>query len=168
MKKGFGFAIGSAKKLAASLMGPQMIIAGIVAVLALAVAGFSKLDAAAKTFRDETGLTNSQMVGLDTTIQSVAMSNAQLGVSMEDVAKAAADFTNQFEGLMVPSQEVLGNVTAIEKNFGVSAKTQAGVNQLFQDMAGLSAEAAQYQVSQVTQAANLAGVAPDRVLKRYC
>ena len=84
---------------------------------------------------------------------------------MEDVAKAAADFTNQFEGLMVPSQEVLGNVTAIEKNFGVSAKTQAGVNQLFQDMAGLSAEAAQYQVAQVTQAANLAGVAPDRVLK---
>ena len=165
MKKGFGFAIGSAKTLAASLMGPQMIIAGIVAVLALAVASFSKLDAAAKTFRDETGLTNSQMQGLDTTIQSVAMSNAQLGVSMEDVAKAAADFTNQFEGLMVPSQEVLGNVTAIEKNFGVSAKTQAGVNQLFQDMAGLSAEAAQYQVAQVTQAANLAGVAPSRVLE---
>lgn len=165
MKKGFGFAIGSAKTLAASLMGPQMIIAGIVAVLALAVASFSKLDAAAKTFRDETGLTNSQMQGLDTTIQSVAMSNAQLGVSMEDVAKAAAEFTNQFEGLMVPSQEVLGNVTAIEKNFGVSAKTQAGVNQLFQDMAGLSAEAAQYQVAQVTQAANLAGVAPSRVLE---
>ena len=66
-------------------MGPQLIIAGIVAVLALAVAGFSKLDAAAKTFRDETGLTNSQMVGLDATIQSVAISNAQLGVSMEDV-----------------------------------------------------------------------------------
>ena len=165
MKKGFGFAIGSAKNLAAALMGPQLIIAGIVAVLALAVAGFSKLDAAAKAFRDETGLTNSQMVGLDASIQSVAISNAQLGVSMEDVAKAAADFTNQFEGLMVPSQEVLGNVTAIEKNFGVSAKTQAGVNQLFQDMAGLSAEAAQFQVAQVTQAANLAGVAPDRVLR---
>ena len=52
---------------------------------------------------------------------------------------------------MVPSQEVLGNVTAIEKNFGVSAKTQAGVNQLFQDMAGLSAEATfQFQSSSNT------------------
>ena len=156
-------------KVMALLANPMVLaglaIAGVAAAIAVVVSAFSKLDAAAKTFRDETGLTNSQMVGLDATIQSVAISNAQLGVSMEDVAKAAADFTNQFEGLMVPSQEVLGNVTAIEKNFGVSAKTQAGVNQLFQDMAGLSAEAAQFQVAQVTQAANLAGVAPDRVLR---
>ena len=156
-------------KVMALLANPMVLaglaIAGVAAAIAVVVSAFSKLDAAAKTFRDETGLTNSQMVGLDATIQSVAISNAQLGVSMEDVAKAAADFTNQFEGLMVPSQEVLGNVTAIEKNFGVSAKTQAGVNQLFQDMAGLSAEAAQYQVAQVTQAANLAGVAPSRVLE---
>ena len=157
------------RSLMALLANPMVLagiaIAGVVAGIALLVSAFSKLDAAAKAFREETGLTNSQMVGLDTTIQSVAISNAQLGVSMEDVAKAAADFSNQFEGLMVPSQEVLGNVTAIEKNFGVSAKTQAGVNQLFQDMAGLSAEAAQFQVAQVTQAANLAGVAPDRVLR---
>ena len=158
---------GSALKamLSNPLLLAGLAIAGIAAGVALLVSAFSKLDGAAKAFREETGLTNSQMVGLDATIQSVAISNAQLGVSMEDVAKAAADFTNQFEGLMVPSQEVLGNVTAIEKNFGVSAKTQAGVNQLFQDMAGLSAEAAQYQVAQVTQAANLAGVAPSRVLE---
>ena len=165
MKKGFGFAIGSAKTLAASLMGPQMIIAGIVAVLALAVAGFSKLDAAAKAFREETGLTNSQMVGLDSTIKSVSMNNAALGVSMEDVSKAAAEFTKEFEGLMIPSAAVLDNVTALEKNFGVAASTQAKVNSLFQETAGLSAEAAQFQIAQVTQAANLAGVAPTRVLE---
>ena len=159
-------AAGSTAKAFTLLINPvTLLIVGIAALVGFAVAGFAKMDAAAKTFRNETGLTNSQMQGLDTTIQNVAMSNAQLGVSMEDVAKAAADFTNQFEGLMVPSQEVLGNVTAIEKNFGVAASTQAKVNSLFQETAGLSAEAAQFQIAQVTQAANLAGVAPTRVLE---
>ena len=153
----------------AALANPMVLagiaIAGIAAGVALVISAFSKLDAAAKAFREETGLTNSQMVGLDSTIKNVSMNNAALGVSMEDVSKAAAEFTKEFEGLMIPSQGVLENVTALEKNFGVAASTQAKVNSLFQETAGLSAEAAQYQIAQVTQAANLAGVAPTRVLE---
>lgn len=165
LSNGFKMAAGSVRAMTAALMGPQLIIAGIVAILAVAVAGFVKLDEAAKEFRNTTGLTNSQMKGLNQTIQNVTISNAALGVSAEKVAKAAAEFTNQFEGLMIPSESVLKNVTALEKNFGVTASTQAKVNALFQEQAGLSAEAAQYQVAQVTQAANLAGVAPTRVLQ---
>ena len=153
----------------AALANPMVLagiaIAGIAAGIALVISAFSKLDAAAKAFREETGLTNSQMVGLDSTIKNVSMNNAALGVSMEDASKAAAEFTKEFEGLMIPSQGVLENVTALEKNFGVAASTQAKVNSLFQETAGLSAEAAQYQIAQVTQAANLAGVAPTRVLE---
>tara|TARA_Y100000768_G_scaffold267242_1_gene204152 strand:+ start:1778 stop:4102 length:2325 start_codon:yes stop_codon:yes gene_type:complete len=157
------------RSLMALLANPMVLagiaIAGIAAGIALVISAFSKLDAAAKAFREETGLTNSQMVGLDSTIRSVSVNNAALGVSMEDVSKAAAEFTKEFEGLMIPSAAVLDNVTALEKNFGVTASTQAKVNSLFQETAGLSAEAAQFQVAQVTQAANLAGVAPTRVLE---
>ena len=137
----------------------------LLAVLALAFKGFASLDNAAKSFRNETGLLNSQTEGLASNIAEVTMQTAALGASAEDVAQAAASFTNTFEGVVQPSKETLKNVVALEKNFGVAADGAAKVNLMFQSIGGLSEQAAQALVSQTAQAAALVGVAPDKVIK---
>ena len=137
----------------------------LLAVLALAFKGFASLDNAAKSFRNETGLLNSQTEGLSSNIAEVTMQTAALGASAEDVAQAAASFTNTFEGVVQPSKETLKNVVALEKNFGVAADGAAKVNLMFQSIGGLSEQAAQALVSQTAQAAALVGVAPDKVIK---
>ena len=154
------------KQVAARIGGLSKLFAGlaVVAFFAIALAGFSKVEAAARSFRDETGLLRSQTQGLETDIKNVTASTAALGASAEDVAKAASEFTKAFEGLEQPSAAVLENIVALEKNFGVQASTAASVNAQFQQLAGLSAEAAQFQTTQVVQAAKLAGVAPQKVL----
>ena len=154
------------KQVAARIGGLSKLFAGlaVIAFFAIAIAGFSKVEAAARSFRDETGLLRSQTQGLETDIKNVTASTAALGASAEDVAKAASEFTKAFEGLEQPSAAVLENIVALEKNFGVQASTAASVNAQFQQLAGLSAEAAQFQTTQVVQAAKLAGVAPQKVL----
>ena len=137
----------------------------LVAILALAFKGFAALDGAGKSFRNETGLLNSQTKGLSDNIASVTMQTAALGASAEDVAQAAAAFTNEFEGVVQPSKETLANIVALEKNFGVAAEGAVKVNKIFQSIGGLSEQASQALVSQTVEAAKLVGVAPDRVIK---
>lgn len=136
----------------------------LLAVLALAFKGFASLDNAAKGFREETGLLNSQTEGLSANIAAVTLQTAALGASAEDVAKAAAAFTNEFAGVVQPSKETLANVVALEKNFGVASSSAAKVNEIFQSIGGLSERAAQALVSQTVQAAKLVGVAPNKVI----
>ena len=154
------------KQVAARIGGLSKLFAGlaVVAFFAIALAGFSKVEGAARSFRDETGLLRSQTQGLETDITNVTASTAALGASAADVANAATEFTKAFEGLEQPSAAVLENVVALEKNFGVQASTAAAVNAQFQQLSGLSAEAAQFQATQVVQAAKLAGVAPQKVM----
>ena len=156
----------SVKSLTKRLGGVQKLMGGLflAAIFAVAFMGFSKVEAAARSFRDETGLLRSQTQGLETDITNVTASTAALGASAEDVAKAATEFTKAFEGLEQPSAAILENVVALEKNFGVQASTAAAVNAQFQQLSGLSAEAAQFQATQVVQAAKLAGVAPQKVM----
>ena len=136
----------------------------LLAVLALAFKGFASLDNAAKGFREETGLLNSQTEGLSANIAAVTIQTSALGASAEDVAKAAAAFTNEFAGVVQPSKETLANVVALEKNFGVASSSAAKVNEIFQSIGGLSERAAQALVSQTVQAAKLVGVAPNKVI----
>tara|TARA_R100000008_G_scaffold86447_1_gene79586 strand:+ start:12992 stop:15094 length:2103 start_codon:yes stop_codon:yes gene_type:complete len=146
-------------------LGPMFIAMGLLAALALAFVGFQKLEGAAKAVREETGLLNSQTKGLKGDIAAVTKGTAGLGASMEDVGKAAAAFINEFEGIGKPSKEVLESTVALEKNFGVAAADGAKLNSIFQQLGGLSAEAAQYQVEFTTQLAAAAGVAPSKVIK---
>ena len=142
----------------------EVAAAAAAALVGVGIIAFKKLADATKAFREETGLLRSQTQGLETDIKNVTASTAALGASAEDVAKAASEFTKAFEGLEQPSAAVLENIVALEKNFGVQASTAASVNAQFQQLAGLSAEAAQFQTTQVVQAAKLAGVAPQKVL----
>ena len=153
------------KSLGPLLANPYVLAAAaIAAMLGAGLIAFKKLADASKEFRNETGLLRSQTEGVDTAIFKSYKSTVLLGASMDEVAKVAAQFTNTFEGLVTPSKEVLTSVVALNKNFGVATQNAIGANQVFQNMAGLSAEQAQYQVQQVALASQLAGVAPDRVL----
>lgn len=153
----------------AALANP-MVLAGI-AVAAVAagiislVGSFIKLDEAGKSFRNETGLLNSQTGTLAKNIKEVKLQSAALGASYEDIAQAAAAFTNVFEGTVQPSKEVLANVVTLEKNFGVAADGAAKVNLMFQSIGGLSETAAQSLITSTAEAAKLVGVSPDRVIK---
>jgi hypothetical protein len=163
-------ALGSAgstagRSLLAAFAGPQAIIAAIVIGLAASVLAFYQISAAAKEFREETGLLNSQTVGLDKQINDVYKSTVGLGASMSDISKAASTFVNEFEGLDRPSNDVLKSMTVLNKNFGVSLENGAKLNKIFQNMTGLSAEQSQYMVGMVTRMADTANVAPDRVIK---
>lgn len=159
-----GAASGLGASLTAALTSPLVIIGLIVAALALGVKRFSEIDSAAKSFREETGLLNSQTQGLQQNIQSISTDFATLGVAAEDVAKAASSFTTEFSGLEQPSKSVLSSMVALNKNFGISLSQGAELNKVFQNIGGLSAEQSQLLVGQTAQMAKLAGVAPSKVL----
>ena len=154
----------SMSSLAGALMGPQAIIAGIVALLALGVLAMFRVEKAAKAFREETGLLNSQTQQMEQNINSVYIQTAGLGASMEDVAKAAADFTNEFGGIEQPAANTMKSMMVLSKNFGVSTQDAAKLNKAFQNMSGMSEEVAQSNLESLTHLAKQAGVAPGKVM----
>jgi len=155
----------SMSSLAASLAGPQAIIAVIVAIAAAGVIAFYKVSKAAKDFRNETGLLNSQTEDLESKFAAVAKNTAVIGGNIEDASKAASTFSNQFTGTQEASKAVLTSMVAMEKSFGVSAESQAKVNEQFQLMSGASAATAQNMIQTTIAAAEAAGVAPAAVMK---
>lgn len=142
-----------------------LAIVAIGAALAVGIARFKAIDEAAAKFREQTGLLASQTGETQRNIQYISRDMAGLGVSAEDVASAASDFTNEFEGLEQPSRGVLESMVSLNKNFGVSNADAARLNKTFQNMAGYSAEQAQYMINTTAQMAKQAGVAPSKVLK---
>jgi hypothetical protein len=144
-----------------------LILAGVAlaAVIYLGVQRFKELDAAALQFRQSTGLLVSQTGNLVSNIRSVSTDFANLGASAEDIATAAADFTNEFSGLEQPSKQVLGSMIALNKNFGIGTKEASELNKIFQNIGGLTATQSQYLIGQTSEMAKMAGVAPDKVIK---
>ena len=160
-----GAAGGLGTSLMAALTSPLVIIGLIVGALALGAKRFSEIDSAAKSFRDTTGLLNSQTTGLKQNIESISKDFATLGVSAEDVGKAAGAFTTEFSGIEQPSKAVLGSMVALNKNFGIGVEQGAQLNKVFQNIGGLTAEQSQALIGQTVQMAKMAGVAPGQVIK---
>lgn len=163
--KGVKMMSGSISTLAKSLFGPQAIIVAIVAALAMGLKRFKELDAAAQEFRESTGLLNSQTYQTQQNIQNISRDMAMLGVSASDVAKAAADFTNEFDGLEQPSEAVLSSMVALNKNFGIGTQEAAQLNKIFQTMGGLTEAQSQSLINSTAEMAKMAGVAPSKVIK---
>ena len=159
-------AAGGLGKSLSFLANPYVLLAA--AVLAVALAGvyaFYKMSAAAKQFREETGLLNSQTVGLEAQIGRVYSATAPLGASMEDVSKAASSFSQAFDGLQQPTDATVESLVVMNKNFGIGAEEAAKVNKVMQNLGGLSQAAAGYMTMQVVEMSKLAGVAPSKVIK---
>lgn len=155
---GLRAAAGAARVLLGALAGPLAIIYGIYKGLTLAYERFQNLDAAAKSFRVNTGLTANLTGETAKNIDYVSTRMARVGASAEDVATAAADFTNQFNGLQQPSKTVLSSMVALNKSFGIATKDAAEVNQIFQNIGGLTATQSQYLTNMTAQMSAIAGV----------
>ena len=155
----------SMSSLAASLAGPQAIIAVIVAIAAAGIIAFYKVSAAAKSFRKETGLLNSQTGDLESKFANVASSTAEFGGNIEQASSAASTFSNQMKGTQQASEAVLSSMVAMENSFGVSIDAQAKVNEQFQLMSGVSADTAQSMIQTVIAAADVAKVSPAAVMQ---
>ena len=154
----------AAARIALMLAGPQAIIAAIVAVLALGVMRMYQIEAAADAFKKSTGLLNNDTKDIQRQISKINADYAQIGVSAEDVAEYAAAFNNAFHGTQRASDAVLGSMAVLNKNFGVAVEDQTKLNHLFQSSAHLTQEQAQYMIGSVVAAADLANVAPTKVI----
>jgi hypothetical protein len=150
----------------AFLANPYVLLAAaVLAVAAVGVLAFYKMSAAAKQFRTETGLLNSQTKDLEAQIGRVYATTAPLGASMEDVSLSATAFSKEFSGIEMASDEVLGSMVTLNKNFGVGVEEASKLNKVFQNIGGLSAEQSQILIGQTVQMAKLANVAPSQVIK---
>jgi hypothetical protein len=163
MSAGFGQL---SKTLGPLLSNPYTAAAlAALAFMSIGVLAFYKVSAAAKQFREQTGLLTSQTKGLETQIVNVYSKTVALGASMDDVAFAAAMFNTEFSGIEMASEEVLTSMITLNKNFGVGVEEGIKLNKIFQNIGGLSAEQSQILIGTVTSMADLAKVAPSKVIK---
>jgi hypothetical protein len=102
---------------------------------------------------------------LEAQIGRVYSATAPLGASMEDVSKAASSFSQAFDGLQQPTDATVASLVVMNKNFGVGVEEAAKVNKVMQNLGGLSQAAAGYMSMQVVKMSQLAGVAPQKVMK---
>jgi hypothetical protein len=158
-------AAGAARLFAGALLTPVGIAYMLYKAFSLGLERFKELDAAAQSFRENTGLLNSQTQGLQQTISSVSVEYANLGVTAADVANAAAEFTNAFDGLQQPAKETVESLVIMNKNFGVGFTEASKVNKVFQNMGGLSEAQAQSLSMSVVEMSKLANVAPQKVMQ---
>ena len=147
------------KALAAGA-GPMVIIAAIAVA---ALKAFTDLDASAKSFRDSTGMTNTQMEGMKSQANQLNGEFASAGVTAEKVFDTMAALKSEFSDINKFSTEVVGSLTLLNTNFGVSAENAGKVQGIFEQIGGLSSNTAASVQMQVAQMANLAGVAPAKV-----
>ena len=160
LKSSIGFAKGLGNAIKAG-MGPLFLIGG---VLALAISSFKELDESAKKFRETTGLTNSQMESIRSDANQITGEFGNLGVNAEKVFDTVAALKSEFGDTVKFSKETTAALTVLNANFGVSADTAAKVQSQFEAIGGVSAETAASLQMQVANMANLAGVAPAKVL----
>ena len=157
--------IGFAKSLGNAIKGGlgPLFLAG--AVLAAALKSFLGLEESAKKFREETGLTNSQMEGIRSQANQITQEFAETGLAAEDVFNTMSALTKEFSDVARFSNEVLAGLTLLNKNFGVSAESAGKVQGIFEQIGGLSSETATSVQLQVANMAKLAGVAPAKIFE---
>ena len=141
------------------------VFAILVAVIGSAVKLFEQLDESAAKFREETGLTRSQMEGLNQTVTNVIANYAHLGIEAGDVFNVVSALKEEFADFAQFSEAVVSSIAVLGANFGVAATDAAKVQNIFESIGGLSAETAANVQLQVVEMANLAGVAPAKVMK---
>ena len=150
--------------LGIAIAGVALIITGFISLVKRGYERFKELEEAGRSFRDTTGLLNSQTSKLVGNIQTISRDMATLGASAEDVSKAAADFSNEFAGIEQPSKAVLSSMVMLNKNFGIGTAEASKLNKVFQNLGDLSAEQSQALIGQTASMAKMAGVAPQQVI----
>jgi hypothetical protein len=162
---GLQSAIGGAKKLGTAMkagMGPLFLLG---AVLVAALKSFTGLEEGAKKFREETGLTNSQMKDIRSQANQITQEFAKTGLEAEDVFNTIAALKSEFSDIAGFSDEVVAGLTLMNVNFGISTESAAKVQGIFEQVGGLSSETATSVGMQAANMARVAGVAPAKVFQ---
>jgi hypothetical protein len=164
LKNGIGFAkkLGDTLKTAGGAAAGIMVIATIAA---LVVSQFTKLDESAKEFRQETGLTNSQMEGIKSNANQIVGEFGNLGIEAKNVFDTVAALKSEFSDIAEFSKETTAALTVLNSNFGVSAEAAAKVQSQFEAIGGLSSETAANVGLQLAKQAQMAGVAPTKIFE---
>ena len=157
--------VSGAQKFGSALVTGALPLVLISSLAIATLSSFTKLDSAAEDFRKETGITNSQMGEMKSQANDIVKEFAGLGVEATDVFNTIKALKTQFSDIVQPSQEVVSALTVMTKNFGVSAEHGAKVQGIFEQIGGLSAETAASTQLQVANMANLAGVAPAKIME---
>jgi DNA repair exonuclease SbcCD ATPase subunit len=156
-------AVDMTKKLGKSLSTGMLPLVLMGALLAAALDTFTELSAAAKKFREDTGLTASQSKELDNQVKNIRNKFSELGLEANDVYDTIGALKGEFADNARLSDAVVSSMTVLNKNFGIAQKDAAKVAMIMQSMAGYSAETAQGLEQQIANMANVAGVAPAKV-----
>ena len=136
----------------------------LAAAVTAAVSSFTALDEAAKSFREETGLTNSQMEGIKSNANEIAGEFGNLGIEAKDALGTSAALVSEFSDIANFSKETTAALTVMNKNFGIAAKDSAKVQSIFESVGDLSSDTAASVQMQAVEMAKLAGVAPAKVI----
>jgi hypothetical protein len=142
-----------------------LVWAGIAAIFALGVKAFTELSAAAKKFRQETGILNSQMGDIKDKAAEVTQEMAHLGVEAEDVYNVITELKNEFGDIANISKDTVKALTVLNSNFGIANEDATEFVAQLEAMTGLSEQTATNYAIQVTNVAKLAKVAPSKVFK---
>jgi len=170
MPEGLQQAVSFGKQLQTVMsgVGNTALAAGIfllISALVLAIKSFKELDEAAKEFRETTGLTNSQMKGMNDEVNNIVAKYAKFGVNAKDVYETQAALVEEFADFVDYSEGAVAALTAMKQNLGVSAKTSAEVQNIFESVGGLSQDTAASVQMQVANMAKMAKVAPRKVME---
>ena len=158
-------AVGFAQKFGDALKNGALPMVLIASLVIAALSSFTALDEAAGKFREETGITNTQMAGIKSDANEIVGEFGNLGVNAEKVFDTVSALKSEFSDIANFSKETTAALTVLNANFGVSAETAAKVQSQFESIGGLSSETAASVQMQVANMANLAGVAPKKVLE---
>ena len=165
LPQGIQDTIGFVKDLGLAIkagMGPLFLIGG---VLTLAAKSFLDLENNAEDFRKTTGLTNSQMKEIRSQANQITQEFADLGLESKDVFDTIAALKSEFGDISNFSKEVVSGLSVLSTNFGVTAETAGKVQGVLEQIGGLSSETATSLQLQVANMANLAGVAPAKIME---
>lgn len=159
-------AVGFGQKLVNTLKnaGPYALAFVLLAgALTAAASTFTKLEEAGEEFRKETGITNSQMKGMQSEVAQIVSDFRNLGVDAKAVYDTVAALKSEFSDIAEFSQETKAALAVLGANFAVSAENAAKVQSQLEAIGGLSSETAASVSMQVAQMSKLAGVAPAKV-----
>jgi hypothetical protein len=162
LRNGIDFAqkLGDTLKTAGAGAAVFMILAAVVVA---ALASFKALDDAAKEFRTETGLTNSQTAEIKKNANEIVGEFGHLGIEAKNVFDTVSALKNEFSDIYDSSKQTQTALTVLGANFGVTAENAAKVQGVFERMGGVSGETAANLQLQAAKMAEMAGVAPAKV-----
>ena len=161
LKNVFSKSFASIGKAASRMLNPSVLIA---VLLLAAVKRFSELDKAAEDFRKTTGLTASQTLELSNNVRTASRDLRGFGVTAENIYKSAAAFAAEFDNAAFITKDLLKTSSLLSANYGISEETTAKTVQNFMQLGNFSAETAGNLIKSTTAAANMAGVAPAKVM----